>query len=133
MKMIGNIYEDYKYKARVYRQKALEKQIQDDIKTMVNALMMKGKRRLVIREAKEVIKADGTILKVYDAYSSCKSDLKKYCPASNKKWAGYIEEYDEEDKEWHTKYRVLSESEFGVYLEVLNLYFGRKAQFPAVL
>ena len=37
--MIGNIYENYKYKARVYRQKALEKQIQDDIKTMVNALI----------------------------------------------------------------------------------------------
>ncbi len=131
--MIGNIHKDYQYSARVYRQNALEKQMQDDIKTMVNALMLKGKRRLRVEEAKDVVRADGTRLKVYDAYPSCKSDLKKYCPASRMKWAGYIEEYCEEDKEWHRPYRVLSESELGVYLEVLNLYLGRKIQFPAVL
>lgn len=131
--MIGNIGEDYNYKGRVYRQKAIEKQMQHDIKIMVQSLMSPGRRRLIIERAKDVVRPDGIKLNIYDSYPSCNNHLKKYCPASGKKWAGYIEEYDEEDKEWYRPYRVLSESEFGIYLEVLNLYLGRQVQFPAVL
>ena len=131
--MIGNTHTDYNYRGRVYRHKAVEKQIQEDIKIMVHSLMRSDRRRLVIEKASDVVYADGSKIDYYDGYSSCKSGLKKYCPASRKKWAGYIEEYDEEDKEWYRPYILLSESEFGVYLEVLNFYFGRQAQFPAVL
>lgn len=131
--MIGDRSTDYGYKGRVYRNKAMEKQIHEDIRTMVSSLMMSGKRRLRIEEARDVVMGDGSNIEYYDAYSGCKSHLKKYCPASNMKWAGYIDVWDEDDKEWHRPYRVLAESELGVYLKVLDLFMGKKVQFPAVL
>ena len=131
--MIGDGSKDYSYIARVYRHKVIKKQIEEDIKIMALSLMMNGKRRLRVEESRDVIMGDGSSIKYYDAYTSCKSHLKKYCPVSGMKWAGYIEVYDEDDEEWHWTYRVLAESELGVYLEVINLYLGREVQFPAVL
>ena len=120
--MIGNIHEDYRYKARVYMQKALEKQIEHDIRIMANTLLRTGKRKLIVDESKEK----------FDTYSHCKYPEKKFCPARNKRFKGIIEEYDEDEERWIQDYVVYSDSELGIYLEVLDLYLGRKVRFPAL-
>lgn len=120
--MIGSIHEDYRYRAIVYTQKALEKQIEHDIKTMTYTLLRTGSRKLVIDESKEK----------FDTYSHCKYPKKQFCPARNKRFKGIIKEYDKDEERWIESYTVYSDSELGIYLEVLDLYLGRKVRYPAL-
>lgn len=131
--MIGTASKDYYYAARVYKQKALEKQIEDDIKTMVYTLLNRDKRRLRTENADNVIKASGEPLKQFDGYSGCKHWEKKFCPANGKKWAGYIEEWDEDDRVWRSPYVLLADSELGIYLQVIDFYIGKRSVYPGVL
>lgn len=111
--MIGIVSKDYKYTARIYKQKAVHKQVEDDIKTMVYT-MLGGDRKLRIEK-----KEDG-----FDIYPSCKNWEKKYCRCKNKKYMGYVEELG---------FMFYADSELGVYLEVLKGLLADQIIFPAVL
>lgn len=123
--MLGILGKDYYYSARVYKQKALVKQIEEDIKTMVYTLLRSDKRKLETHECKE---NEG-----YDEYPYCKSNDKKYCPSKNKRWRGYIKEYDKDENMWMNPYVFHADTELGIYLDVLNFYLVNKSVYPAVL
>lgn len=69
-----------KYRARVYTDKALIPQIEEDLRIMVYALI--GDKKLEITQ-----KPGG-----YDVYPSCKDSLKNYCPASKKRYQARLPE-----------------------------------------
>lgn len=112
--MIGVTQKDYQWAARIYKQKAVVKQMEDDIKTMVYTLLG-GERKL------EVLKCDKP--EGYDTYCYCKNPEKTYCPSKNKRWHGYITELG---------YGFWSDSELGVYLQVLESLIGNQTIYPAV-
>lgn len=123
--MIGIVNKDYYYAARVYKQKVVKKQIEDDVKTMVYTMLKSDQRKL------EVSKCESK--EGYDCYSYCKNWEKKYCPSKNKMWCGAIRKWDEDDKEWHVPYVFYADSELGVYLEVLKKLLAEEMIFPAVI
>lgn len=70
-----------KYRARVYTDKALIPQIEEDLRVMVYALI--GDKTL------EITQNSGG----YDVYPSCKSNLKDYCPAKKKRYQACLPEH----------------------------------------
>ena len=113
--MIGVMDKDYNYASRVYKQKAIKKQVEDDIKTMVYT-MLGNERTLTITKAKDNSK--------YDIYPSCKHWKKQFCRAKDKKWMGRISELS---------FIFYADSELGVYLEVLRGLLADQLIYPAVL
>lgn len=69
-----------KYRARVYTDKALIPQIEEDLRIMVYALI--GDKKLEITQ-----KPGG-----YDIYPSCKDSLKSYCPAKKRRYQARLPE-----------------------------------------
>ena len=69
-----------KYRARVYTDKALIPQIEEDLRIMVYAII--GDKKLEIAQ-----KPGG-----YDVYPSCKDSLKDYCPAKRKRYQARLPE-----------------------------------------
>ncbi len=70
-----------KYRARIYTDKALIPQIEEDLRIMVYALI--GDKKLEITQ-----KPGG-----YDIYPSCKDSLKNYCPAKKKRYQARLPEH----------------------------------------
>lgn len=70
-----------KYRARVYTDKALIPQIEEDLRVMVYALI--GDKKLEITQD-----PNG-----YDTYPSCKDNLKNYCPAKKKRYQARLPEH----------------------------------------
>lgn len=73
--------DELKYRARVYTDKALIPQIEEDLRIMVYTLI--GDKKLEITQ-----KHDG-----YDVYPSCKDSLKNYCPARKKRYQARLPEH----------------------------------------
>lgn len=69
-----------KYRARVYTDKALIPQIEEDLRVMVYALI--GDKKL------EITQEPGG----YDVYPSCRDSLKGYCPAKKKRYQACLPE-----------------------------------------
>lgn len=69
-----------KYRARVYTDKALIPQIEEDLRVMVYALI--GDKKL------EITQEPGG----YDVYPSCKDSLKRYCTAKKKRYQARLPE-----------------------------------------
>lgn len=72
--------DDAVYKARIYHDKAVTKQIEDDLQVMVRALI--GERKLEISSMEPG--------KPFDRYPSCKNSLKRFCPSKPAKYEGRI-------------------------------------------
>lgn len=70
-----------KYRARVYTDKALIPQIEEDLRVMVYALI--GDKKLAITQD-----PGG-----YDTYPSCKDNLKNHCPAKKKRYQARLPEH----------------------------------------
>jgi len=123
--MIGTDNKDYYYQARVYKQKAVKKQVEEDIKTMVYTLLRSDTRRLEINKCES---KEG-----YNCYQSCKGSLKDICPSKNKKYQGIIKNYDKELDRWIKEYYFHSDSELGVYLKVLESVLANELYFPSII
>lgn len=70
-----------KYRARVYTDKVLIPQIEEDLRVMVYALI--GDKKLEITQD-----PNG-----YDTYPSCKDSMKTYCPAKKKRYRARLPEH----------------------------------------
>lgn len=70
-----------KYRARVYTDKALIPQIEEDLRVIVYALI--GDKKLEITQDPSG----------YDVYPSCKDSLKDYCPAKKKRYQARLPEH----------------------------------------
>lgn len=100
---------DALYKARIYHDKAVTQQIEDDLQVMVAALI--GDYNLEITQSK-----DG-----FDPYPSCKHWEKKYYRCSKKHYQGYL----------HGKgYAWFGDSKIDIYCQVIATIAGNKAWFP---
>lgn len=73
--------DELKYRARVYTDKALVPQIEEDLRIMVYALI--GDKKL------EITQTPGG----YDVYPSCKDSLKSYCPARKKRYQACLPQH----------------------------------------
>jgi len=78
--MKNDTSDTLKYRARVYIDKAVIPQIEEDLKVMVYALI--GDKKLEITQSPEG----------YDVYPSCKEWQKDYCPAKRKKYEARLPE-----------------------------------------
>ena len=97
------------HRARVYHDKAVTKQIEEDLQIMVRALI--GDYRLEIKHKQEG----------FDTYPSCKHWEKKYCRSKNKKYCGYL----------HGKgYVWYGDSEIEIYCNIIASIAGNKIYFP---
>lgn len=70
-----------KYRARVYTDKALIPQIEEDLRVMVYALI--GDKKL------KITREQGG----YDVYPSCRYSLNEYCPAKKKRYQACLPEH----------------------------------------
>ena len=97
------------YKARLYHDKAVTSQIEEDLQVMVRAII--GDYRLEIKHNK-----DG-----FDTYPNCKHWEKKYCRSKKKKYCGYL----------HGRgYVWYGDSEIEIYCNIIASIVGNKIYFP---
>ena len=97
------------YRARLYHDKAVTKQIEEDLQIMVRALI--GDYRLEIRKNE----------KGFDTYPSCKHWEKGFCRSKSKKYQGYL----------HGRgYCWYGDSEIEIYCNIIASIAGNKAYFP---
>lgn len=98
-----------KYQARVYTDKALIPQIEEDLRIMVYALI--GDKKLEITQDRNG----------YDTYSPCKDSLKEYCPAKKKRYQAYL---PERALCWY------GDSLIEIYCRIIASIAGNKAYTP---
>lgn len=79
--MKKDISDTLKYRARVYIDKAVFPQIEEDLKVMVYTLI--GDKKLEIIHSPEG----------FDPYSSCNNFEKEYCPCKRKKYQARLSEH----------------------------------------
>lgn len=100
---------NYKYKARIYHDKAITEKIENDLKVMVESVLCG--RKLVIEYNS----------KGFDPYPGCKHFDKKYCFSKPKKYRGYIKPLG---------FAVHADSEIGIYCKVIELLVGNRVVIP---
>ena len=98
-----------KYRARVYTDRALIPQIEEDLRVMVYALI--GDKKLEITQD----------LGGYDVYPSCKGSLKDYCPAKKKRYQARLPE--------HARYWY-GDSRIEIYCRIIASIAGNKVYTP---
>jgi hypothetical protein len=97
------------WKARIYHDKAVTEQIENDLQVMVAAII--GENRLDITESK-----DG-----FDQYPSCHHWEKKFCRCKAARYQGYIKP---------NGYVFYGDSKIDIYGKVIASIAGNKLYFP---
>lgn len=97
------------WKARIYHDSAVTKQIEEDLQVMVRAII--GEKKLEIKESK-----DG-----FDMYQSCHNWEKEFCQCKLKKYMGYLSPGG---------YMFYGDSKIEVYCNVIAKIAGNKLYFP---
>lgn len=103
--------DDALYKARLYHDKAVTKQIEEDLQVMVRALIGDYKLEISIMEQG----------KPYDQYPSCKNQLKKFCPAKPAKYQAYLRGHG---------YVFFGNSKIDIYCKIIAAIAGNKIYLP---
>lgn len=98
-----------KYRARVYTDKALIPQIEEDLRVIVYALI--GDKKL------DITQEPGG----YDVYPSCKDNLKSYCPAKKKRYQARLPEHA---LVWY------GDSYVEIYCHIIASIVGNKVYMP---
>ena len=98
-----------KYRARVYTDKALIPQLEEDLRVMVYALI--GDKKLEITQDPSG----------YDVYPSCKDRLKDYCPAKKKRYQARLPEHA---LVW------FGDSRIELYCHIISSIAGNKVYMP---
>lgn len=101
--------DELKYKARVYVDKAILPQIEEDLRVMVYTLI--GDKKLEITHDR----------KGFDVYPSCKDSLKEWCPGRKKKYQARLPEHA---LVWFGDNRI------DLYCQIIASIAGRKVYMP---
>lgn len=101
--------DELKYKARVYIDKAILPQIEEDLKVMVYALI--GDKKLEITHD-----PNG-----FDVYPPCKDSMKDWCPGRKKKYQARL---PKRALVWH------GDSHIDLYCQIIASIAGRKVYVP---
>ncbi len=107
--MKNDMSDTLKYRARVYIDKAVIPQIEEDIKVMVYALI--GDKKLEITHSPEG----------FDPYPSCKDWQKDYCPCKRKKYQARLPEHA---LCWY------GDSRIEIYCKIIASIAGTKVYMP---
>ena len=127
---------DIKYSARVYNQKALKKQVERDLKIIGNTLLPKGRRLTIERvdlmfDRESYPFSEMSLEDIEKAKKCFKMSLpEQYQLLKMPKYIGYIEKFDKND--WHKQYRLFSDTEMGVWWELINFYLFEEKVYPAI-
>ena len=102
--------DDAVYEARIYHDKAVIKQIEEDLQVMVRAII--GNRELIIELVPEG----------YDRYPSCKHHLKQWCPTGVKyKLRGYLKPHG---------YTFYGNCNIEIYCKIISAIAGNHRYMP---
>ena len=111
--------ESIEWKARLFKDKTLIPQIEEELRVLVQTILGNN-RKLSIERWDNITYGDGT-KRLFDMYPSCKCSSKKYCPAKEKKYKGYISDLG---------YSFYADSKIGVYCKVIERFVGDKVIVP---
>jgi hypothetical protein len=111
--------DNIQWKARIYKDKTLIPQIEEDLKVLVQVILG-DKRTLKIQNYKDITYADGKVKK-FDMYPSCKNWEKKFCHCKEKEYEGRIPELG---------YVFFGDNKIEIYCQVISAFAGRRTIVP---
>jgi hypothetical protein len=101
------------YKARIFRDKALIPQVEEELAVLVQVILG-NKRTLKIEHFKDITYANGES-KLFDPYPSCKHWEKEFCRSKPTKYRGKIPELG---------YIFFGDSRVDIYCDVIKCFIG---------
>jgi len=111
--------DSIKYKARIFKDKTLIPQIEEELKVLVQVILGSN-RTLKIEYYKDITYADGKE-RLFDPYPSCKHWEKKYCRSKPTKYKGYIPELG---------YGFFADNKIAIYCDVIKCFIGDRTIIP---
>lgn len=111
--------DSIEWKARIFKDKVLIPQIEEELRVLVQVILG-DKRKLEIECWDEVTYGDGS-KRLFDTYTYCNCSSKKYCPAKDKKYKGYISDLG---------YAFYADNKIGIYCEVIKRFAGDRVIIP---
>lgn len=107
------------YRARIFKDKALMPQIEEELKVLVQTILG-DKRTLKIEYYKDLTYADGKT-KLFDPYPSCHDWQKKYCGSHPTQYRGTIPELG---------YGFFEDDKISIYCDVIKTFIGKRIIVP---
>lgn len=105
--------DSIKWKARIFKDKALIPQIEEELRVLVQVILGE-KRTLSIEYYKDRTYADGET-RLFDPYPSCKNPQKQWCKSKGRKYLGYIKP---------DGYMFMGDSQVDIYCQVISSFIG---------